>query len=381
MFAPFSFTAPSCTVLSILAYIGLGMLVLIHLCLWGTLLGNLAYLRAHSHSTTSDLPTLSVCIPARNEAENLRRLLPSLLHQRYPSFEIIVWDDESTDDTWEFLQSVDDPRLQAYQGSAPPSDWVGKVHALHQCTRRAEGDCYLFLDADAKLTSANALKQIVGQHQAAPTSVSSGFPRLRGGGQLLVSLVPYAMLTGLPWPLVRRTSLPAVSALNGQCWMVDAPVYHSVEPHAEHHNAVLEDVEIGRYFKRMGHPPTLLDVQDVVSIYMYPGLPEAWRGFRKNVYLLMGGTPGRFIGMFVYFVLIWVVSPIVSLWFLASLYGLKFLTDQMGGFSKTVTLLSPVSFVAGLTLQFDSAIHHWVDDVTWKGRSVPSSEISSHNNT
>jgi glycosyltransferase involved in cell wall biosynthesis len=350
-----------------------GLLALIHLGLWSILLANVAYLRRGSSASSADLPRLTVCIPARNEAKNLRRLLSSLLKQDYASVEFIVWDDGSEDDTWEILQSVEDPRLQIHRGDGPPDGWVGKVHALYQCTRRASGDCYLFLDADAELTDTSALRRLVQQHTAAPTTVSSGFTRLRGGAKLLVSLVPYAILTGLPWPLVARTSLPSLSALNGQCWCIDAEVYHAFEPHAEKKNAVLEDVAIGRYLKKMGHPPTFLDVQSSVKIYMYESLREAWRGFRKNAYLLMGGTVLSFFGTFSYFALTWIVSPFLSIWFLASLYGLKFVCDRASDFSVTISLLAPVSFVLGLALQIDSALHHWTDRVIWKGRTVPAS--------
>lgn len=362
--------------LSLLGFIGLGLLGMIHLCLWGTVLGNLIYLQSSSRASTWDAPPVSICIPARNEADNLRRLLPSLLRQNYPSLEIIVWDDGSDDDTWAYLQSIDDARLRAHRGADPPSGWIGKVHALYQCTRRAEGDQYVFLDADAELTGDDALQTVVRKHLETNGSVSSGFPRLRGGAQLLVSLVPYALLTGLPWPLVARTSLPAMSALNGQCWLIDAEVYHAEEPHAEHRASVLEDVAIGRYLKRLGHAPALLDVQTDVSVYMYSGLSDAWQGFRKNAYLLLGGSPGPFVGMFSFFALVWVVSPLLSPWFLVSLYGLKFVTDRAGVFATSITLMAPASFVLGLALQVDSAIHHWTDRVAWKGRSVPSSGIA-----
>ena len=346
---------------------------LLHLGLWGTLLLNLAYLRRAPAPDRSSPPSLSVCIPARNEADNLRRLLPTLLRQDYPSVEIIVCDDGSEDETWAVLQSFDAPALQAVAGEGPPEGWIGKVHALYQCTRRASGERYLFLDADAELTGPDALRQLVGKHETAGSGVTTGLPRLRGAAALLVSLVPYSLLTGLPWPLVPRTSLPALSALNGQCWLIDAPLYHRYEPHEHLRNAVLEDVAIGRYLKRVGHPPILRDVQAHVSVYMYDGFGAAWAGFRKNAYLLLGGAPGPFVGMYGYFLFTWVVAPILSPWFLVSLYGLKWTTDRANGVSASTTVWAPVSFILGLVLQLDSAVHHWTDRVTWKGRSVPSS--------
>jgi hypothetical protein len=317
-----------------------------------------------------------VCIPARNEAKNLRRLLPSLQQQDYPDLEILVWDDGSEDDTWTVLQDAADDRLTPLRGENPPDGWVGKVHALYQCTRRASGDCYLFLDADAELKRPDALRQLVERHLGTGTALSSGFPHLQGGAMLLVSLVPHALLRSLPWALVPRTEDPSLSALNGQCWLVDAEVYHAHEPHEHVKNAVLEDVAIGRYLKSKGHPPTLLDVQDLVSVYMYDSYGAAWRGFRKNAYLLLGGTVPSFLLMYAGFVLTWLVAPFLSVWFIVSLYGLKLVTDRASGASLTVSLLAPVSYLLGLALMLDSALHHWLGWVSWKGRSVPASAPS-----
>lgn len=347
-----------------------------HAAFWGILLGNLVYLRRQESSPTDQLPSLSVCIPARNEAENLRRLLPTLREQDYPELEILIWDDGSEDDTWEVVSDADAPRLTSLRGSDPPSDWVGKVHALYQCTRRASGECYLFLDADVELRRPDALKQLVWRHRNSSTRLSSGFPRLKGGALLLVSLVPHALLCSLPWPLVSRTDTSSLSALNGQCWLVDSNIYHAEEPHAAVKDAVLEDVAIGRYLKQAGIAPTLLDVQDLIAVHMYEGYQTAWRGFRKNAYLLLGGSLPQFLLMYSGFVLSWLVAPLLSIWFLASLYGLKIATDRASGMPVFVSLLAPFSYLLALGLQLDSAIHHWRDRVRWKGRSVPSSSLS-----
>ncbi len=40
-------------------------------------------------------PFVSIIVPARNEARNLPALLPTLLGQRYPNYEVIVVDDQS----------------------------------------------------------------------------------------------------------------------------------------------------------------------------------------------------------------------------------------------------------------------------------------------
>jgi cellulose synthase/poly-beta-1,6-N-acetylglucosamine synthase-like glycosyltransferase len=177
----------------------------IHLLLFSVFVANMVYLwRGRKQKAPDVLSRLSVLIPARNEEANLQRLLPSLLRQDYPDFEVIVYDDGSEDGTWEVIHQAQDDRLRAMRGSGPPPGWVGKVHALYQATREASGDVYLFLDADAEFLHPSALCHLAAYHSALPEdSVMTGLTRLLGGGKILVSLVQNAILTGLPWPLVQ----------------------------------------------------------------------------------------------------------------------------------------------------------------------------------
>ena len=321
-------------------------------------------------------PQLSVLIPARNEEQNLVRLLPTLAAQDYPDVEFVVYDDGSEDGTWDVIQTAGDARIRGIRGDGPPPGWVGKVHALYQATQHADGEIYLFLDADAALHDADSLRRLVGrllaveQRADAAGAVVSGLPRLRGGGLLLTSLVPFSMLTALPIALIPRTESPSLAALNGQCWLIRSDVYHRHEPHAHRPDEVLEDVQIGRYLKSRGLRVELHDLQKELEVWMYRSLGDAWAGFRKNVYLLQGGTPLRFLVVQSLYVLLFVVPPFVSPWFLASLYALKVGSDTFGRFPFWTRLLAPVSLLLGGLLPLDSALGHWTGRIRWKGREV-----------
>ncbi|CAN7461374.1 glycosyltransferase family 2 protein [Pseudoxanthomonas sp. LjRoot143] len=86
--------------------------------------------------------TISVILPAKNEAEGLRRTLPALLAQ-VPSAEIIVVDDGSTDDTAQVAAS-----LGARVLSSPYS--MGNGAAIKRGARAAAGDILVFMDADGQ---------------------------------------------------------------------------------------------------------------------------------------------------------------------------------------------------------------------------------------
>jgi glycosyltransferase involved in cell wall biosynthesis len=332
---------------------------------------HLAFARRRFGSQRPGSPRVSVIVPARNEAHNLESLLSSLLRQSWADLEVIIYDDDSTDETWRILSSTHDARVRPIRGSSLPHGWVGKVHALYQATRTATGDLYLFLDADAMLRDERALERLVTRfHALDHDSVLTGITRARGGGQLLVSLIPFVILTWLPLPLAERLRSRLLSSLNGQCWMIDRLVYHRLEPHLYHRDEVLEDVHIGRFLKANGVIPHLQDLQGEVDVRMYADLRAAWRGFRKNVYPFMGEKAWSFATLHVLYVATFLVAPLVSPWFLVGCYGLKTVSDRFAHMPLIVSLATPVALVMGAVLQIDSAVAHWRGRAVWKERCV-----------
>ena len=326
---------------------------------------------------------ISVLIPARNEEAALPALLASLSAQRHPAFEVIVVDDRSDDGTAEILAraAVADPRIRPVQGEGPPPGWLGKPAALHRAAERATGDLFLFLDADARLPDADALGRLARRFQRweaeAPAAglALSGMPRYTGGGMLLSSLVPFSIYGLLPLPLVPITPFPSLSALNGPCWMVRADAYRRERPHEQVRAEVLEDVEIGRLLKRRGLRLAFVDLGREVEVRLYGSLAEAWAGFRKNAYLLLGGRPLPFALLHAGWWALFVVGPWALLaggvWQgLAALFLVKGGTDRMARLPWRASLLAPVSLALGAAIQAASAWAHAAGTVTWKGRSV-----------
>ncbi len=101
----------------------------------------------------ADAPLISVCIPARNEEQNIRNCVEAVLAQDYPNIEVIVLDDRSTDATLTQLQEIAsrDSRLLPISGSDLPAGWAGKPHALFQASAAARGQWLCFVDADTFL--------------------------------------------------------------------------------------------------------------------------------------------------------------------------------------------------------------------------------------
>lgn len=80
-------------------------------------------------------PEIAIVVPTRNRQDALRVAIESVFAQTHQNFELIVVDDDSTDDTLDYLSSVGDPRLKWYQferqqgGNAARNFGVKQSHA------------------------------------------------------------------------------------------------------------------------------------------------------------------------------------------------------------------------------------------------------------
>ncbi len=104
----------------------------------------------HDLQPTGD-PSITVIVPARNEAADIAATLHSLLLQDYPNLRIIAIDDRSTDETGAIIHTLaaqHPSKLRALHVAELPSGWLGKTHAMALAARQAPTDYLLFTDAD-----------------------------------------------------------------------------------------------------------------------------------------------------------------------------------------------------------------------------------------
>ncbi|MBI1185175.1 glycosyltransferase [bacterium] len=134
---------------------------------------------------------VTVVVVAKNEKENLQKLLPTILQQKFPLFEVIVVDDHSWDGTYEYLHELkashpnfDLIALDDFVQSKP-----GKKLALTLAIKKAKHEVLLFTDADCMPASENWIAQMT-----APTAL---------GKEVVLGYSPYMRAAGLLNPFVR----------------------------------------------------------------------------------------------------------------------------------------------------------------------------------
>lgn len=97
-------------------------------------------------------PPVSVVVCARNEVMNLQKLLPALYSQQYEHFEIIVVNDHSSDETYDYLREENDkvPNLKIVNVEHTPDQFNSKKYALTLGIKAATHDVILLTDADCQ---------------------------------------------------------------------------------------------------------------------------------------------------------------------------------------------------------------------------------------
>lgn len=243
-------------------------------------------------------PLISVIVPARNEERNLPRLLPSLLGQKYPNYEVIVVDDQSTDATPNILAewAERDARLRVVQGSELPKseDWRGKPYAMHQGVQQAGGEWLLFTDADT-VHSPFSISSSMSYALAHDVDLFTIYPTydLVNPSERLVMPVAFQGIAYL-YPADKvNDPRSTVAIANGQYLFIKRATYDAVGGIERVKSEIVEDLEFARLIKREGYRLLIGDGRHLMRVRMYTNLAEIWEGWSKNVVLSFRGNPGQ----------------------------------------------------------------------------------------
>ncbi len=240
-------------------------------------------------------PLISVLIPARDEEENIRTCLESLQKQDYPNYEILVLDDNSTDNTTAIVQEIafKDNRIQLYFGEPLPDEWAGKPFACYQLAQKAKGSWLLFVDADT-IHEPHMLRSTLALAKELKVSLLSGFPRQMASSlpQKIVIPVFYFLLLGwIPLWWLHRSKKPKPSMAIGQFFFFDRDEYWHIGGHKAVKSKIVEDIWMGVEISRHGGRHIAVDLSPVVSTNMYHDFGAAWKGLGRSIYSVAAMAP------------------------------------------------------------------------------------------
>jgi len=329
-------------------------------------------------------PRVSVLVPARNEEKNIGDCLASLVKQDYSNLEILVLDDDSTDQTAAIVRqfSAQDSRIKLIAGAPLPAGWLGKNWACHQLGERARGEIFIFTDADNRYAP-SAILHTIGWMQKLNLGLLSAFchqitktlPE-----KLAVPVVSMLVYSYLPLWLTYYSKASSLAAANGQWLAFTREAYQRIGGHRAVRHHVVEDVELSRLAKRCGERILAVSAKDEVFSRMYHSARQVWEGYSKNLFGLMNFKTMPFFTalallFFIHlapYILVWLkpatplalIAIAMNIW-IRLILSLKFAQPLL-----VSALLHPVSIAYTILIGLNSYRWHKTGNIKWKGRLV-----------
>ncbi len=230
--------------------------------------------------------SVSVLIPARNEAHAIGSAVEAALRSTSVALEVVVMDDGSSDGTDSVVEEIAarDGRVRLARAPALPAGWNGKQHACWALAAEAQHDVMCFVDADVRLEP-EALTRMASLLTAGGSGLVSGFPQQITKTWLewmLLPLIHFVLLGFLPLGRMRAGSDPAFAAGCGQFLMVRREEYFACGGHAAIRATMHDGLLLPRLFRAAGFRTDLADLTELATCRMYTNAAEVWKGLAKN---------------------------------------------------------------------------------------------------
>lgn len=254
---------------------------------------------------THNLPFVSVIVPARNEEQYIERCIRSLLNQDYPNYEIIVIDDNSTDNTLEILKDIQDrfkgpndstnanklsncDRLKIVRLEEKPRNWSGKTWASQKGYLESKGQILLFTDADTYYCKSDTIFQTVQYLQTEGLDVLTGIPTSEELGNTWSKIaVPVWNFISILFKVgsVSEVNNPKskIAFLMGCFFLIKRDIFKKAGTFEVVRDAIQEDKALGAIIKQQGFKMRLVKLSDMVYTIWADDLNSLWHGIGRTL--------------------------------------------------------------------------------------------------
>jgi 4,4'-diaponeurosporenoate glycosyltransferase len=230
---------------------------------------------------------ISLIIPARDEEQNIARLLNSLREQSTHPLEILVIDDQSTDQTATVARDLG---ATVITGKEMPPGWKGKTWACQQGAHAASGDWLLYLDADTLILPDGLAKIAALTAQKATHSICP-YHRVRKPYEQLSAYFNAITLAGVD---AFATTPSQQATLFGQALLIPRDHYHQAGGHEAVKDEILENFQFARLLKNNDIDVHLYLGKGTIEMRMFPhGLSQLANSWKKGFLAGAAQSPKR----------------------------------------------------------------------------------------
>lgn len=246
-----------------------------------------------------DLKVLAV-IPARNEAEVIKKTLLSVLQQACPALKrIIVINDNSDDQTVTMINQLikeSDPlkKILLLQGKPLIAGWTGKLWAVHQGIQKIsdllpaseQQDVYVWLtDADVihHPQTLSHLLSIVQEKRVDLVSVMVKLSAKNFWEKLLIPAFIYFFQKLYPFAAV-ASDKSKIAAAAGGCILIRQETLEKIGGIVSIRNQLIDDCSLAKKVKNSGGQLWLGLTNTSIAARPYENLNQLWRMVTRSAY-------------------------------------------------------------------------------------------------
>jgi hopene-associated glycosyltransferase HpnB len=334
---------------------------------------------------------VAVVIPARNEADVIRRAVGSLLQQDFAGeIRLFVVDDNSSDGTANVARAAAgslgaSEKLEVIRGSEPPSGWTGKVWAMHQgwqVARSLQADYLLLTDADIEHAPDN-LARLIAQAERGSFDLVSVLVRLRCETLAEKFVIPaFVYFFFLLYPPSRvANSRSRAAAAAGGCMLIRPEIMEKAGGFEAIRGEIIDDCSLAARVKKSGGRLWLGVSRDTRSIRGYTTLRNlrdmisrsAFNQLRHSSLLLIACIAGMALTF---------IAPLALIWAKDRVAGWIALLSCLAMFASYVPVLRlyrknplsavvlPFAAIFYLYATVHSALNYWRGNGgVWKARA------------
>ncbi|MDO8335689.1 MAG: glycosyltransferase [Candidatus Saccharibacteria bacterium] len=339
-----------------------------------------------------DTPSVSLCIPARNETYALADCLTSAISSDYPKLEIIVLDDCSQDETSQIIRSFAHDGVRFVKGTVPSEGWLGKNNAYQTLQEQAKGEYIVFMSVDTRVEP-DAISKLVAYMQLEKLSMVSVLPQRTASFGIGVIFAPlryfWQVVTPIKFNTPLATSLWAIRSEN----LIKAGGIEQYREKVDVENCLASDFETGDEYRFLianeqlgvSYEKTWQSQADTSVRLWYPKLAKNYLAATGLIFghLLLFVAPVVMLLMTVlnignangYIHAYWLLSPILCLLsgyiYLSYFQKVKKISTIPDYLSVTLSFFTlPLLALQEVVLIIASFVQYRRGKVDWKGRNI-----------
>ncbi len=324
---------------------------------------------------------VTALIPARNEEAHIKNLVEKLANSNLFKHVIVV-NDESTDNTLNELQKVNELSVSIVDGLAPPEGWIGKVWALHQGSVEIKTQFTLLIDADIEFDEAT-VQSIFNKTYSEKIQLTSVMALLKiesRWDKLMIPAFIYFFKILYPFNLSNNQKYQNIAGAAGGFILIENSALQKIGGFNSIKNALIDDCTLAKHVKKTGGKTWIGLSKGIRTKRSYNNLSNIWSMVERTAFTQLNySIPMLFLCTFT-MVLVFIIPLVGLIFFNDFIVAVSAISLVIMGFTyypvvkyyelNIINILTlPLASLLFLLMTWTSAVKYMLGRKSkWKGR-------------